>query len=251
MESFLTFYLNELPAGAGFGLYGPEHLLFLVAIAVGIAAACIAYRRTRPGRQPFFRPVVACACVGIELVKQVIMLTTLPAYPISQLPLHLCGLGMFWLLADAFVPKWHKTTHEVLYSLVLPGAVAALLFPDWTAYPVFNFYSLQGFLYHGLLLCYPVMLLADRQLRPDWRGLWRPALFLLAIAGPTYLFNKHFGTNFLYINGAAPGSPLVWLEALMGDPGYLTGYAGLIVLVWLVMYAPFIVRDITKSRKSN
>lgn len=246
MEWFLIFDSNRFPDGTGFAMYGPQHLCFLLAIALAVACTCVAFRRARPEKRALFCRVVACICFALEAAKQLLLLITLPSYPVSQLTLHLCGLGIFVQMVDAFVPRWHKTTREILYSLSLPGAAAALLFPDWTAYPILNFYCLQSFMIHGVLLCYPLMLLAGRQLRPNWRRLWRPALFLVLIAGPIYLLNRQLGTNFLFINGGSAGSPLELLENLMGNPGYLVGYAGLVLLVWLVMYMPFAMAELHK-----
>jgi len=140
------------------------------------------------------------------------------------------------------------TLREIMYSLSLPGAVAALLFPDWTPYPILNIYSLQGFLGHGALVCYVFALLVSRQLVPDWRGLWRVALFCIIVSCPVYMLNRRLGTNFLFINGGSPGSPLSWLESRMGNPGYLIGYAALILLVWLAIYAPFIISAYRSGR---
>lgn len=244
MKWFLAFYINDLPEGAGFRLYGPGHLSFLLIIALGAAAVCLAYKRAKPENQPRFCRVVAGSCFALELGKQILMLVTLPAYPITQLPLHLCGLGIFVQTADAFIPRLNKTTREILFSLSMPGAAAALIFPDWPEYPILNFYSSQSFVIHGLLLCYPLMLLAGRQLRPDWRNLWRPAFFLSLVSIPMHFVNKRLGTNFLFISESSPASPLELLETRIGSRGYLFGYAALILLVWLVMYAPFIVRDL-------
>ncbi|MDL2293668.1 TIGR02206 family membrane protein [Ruminococcaceae bacterium OttesenSCG-928-D13] len=251
MEWFFVFYHNQFPQGTGFAMYGPEHLCFLLGIAITIVFVCVVYRRATPEKQALLCRVVAGTCFALEAAKQVVLLITLPSYPVSQLTLHLCGLGIFVQMVDAFVPRWRKTTREILYSLSLPGAAAALFFPDWTAYPLLNFYCLQSFIIHGVLLCYPIILLASHQMRPNWRRLWRPALFIVLIAGPIFLLNRRLGTNFLFINGGSAGSPLEVLENLMGNPGYLVGYVGLVLVVWLLMYLPFIITDAFKTKQGK
>ena len=251
MNWFFTFYYDELPADTGFRLYGFAHLLFLAVIALCVGAVCFAYRRARPEKQPLFRRTVACICLALELGMQIFLLLSLPIYPVTQLPLHLCGLGIFIMAADAFLPRHSQTVREILYSLSMPGAAAALLFPDWTVYPILNFFSLQCFMIHGILLCYPLMLLCCGQLRPDWRNLWRSVLFIALIAGPLHIFNRRFGTNFLYLNAAAPGSPLTLLASHPGARAYYIGYVVLVIAVWLGLYAPFIIlHSILHSRQS-
>ena len=242
MEWFINYFYDALQAGAGFKLYGPGHLSCLAVIAAGVSAACLAYRRARPPTQRALLRCAVCLCLALELSKQIVIIAAWPSYPVDQLPLHLCSLGIFVQAADVLAPRLRKTTREILYSLSLPGAAAALLFPGWAAFPILNIYSLHSFLMHGILLCYPLLLLTSRQFRPDWRNLWRPALFILATAGPLYFFNKHFGTNFYFINSSAPGSPLAALENLLGHPGYLLGYALLVLVIWLAMYAPIAVK---------
>ena len=250
MGWFLAYYYDDLPEDAGFRLFGAGHLAFLLAITIGTGIVCVAYRRVEPRSQSAIRRVLAAICLALELGKDLLLIATLPSYPIEQLPLHMCGMGVFILVADAFAPGRRKTLREIMYSLSLPGAVAALLFPDWTPYPILNVYSLQGFLGHGVLICYVLTLLVSHQLIPDWRGLWRVALFGFVVSYPVYVLNRRLGTNFLFINGGSPGSPLAWLESRMGNPGYLIGYAALILLVWLAMYAPFIINAYRAKRRS-
>jgi hypothetical integral membrane protein (TIGR02206 family) len=241
MKWLFDYFYNELSAGAGFRIFGPGHLAFLFAIALAVSAACAAYRRARPKTQLSILRCAVYVCLALELSKQIVIFMAWPSYPIDQLPLHLCTLGIFVQAADAFMPRLRKTAREILYSLSLPGAAAALLFPGWAAFPILNIFSLHSFLMHGILLCYPLLLLTSRQLRPNWRNLWRSALFVLVTAIPLYFFNKRFATNFYFVNGSAPGSPLEALENLMGNPGYLLGYAALVLVIWLAMYAPFII----------
>lgn len=227
--------------GSGFSLYGVEHLAFLAGIAIFVGLMCVFYKNANEKAQLKFRRIVACTCFGLEMLKQVVLFIILPSYPISQLPLHLCGLGCFVQMFDAFVTKWNKTTREILYSLSLPGGLAALIFADWTTYPILSFFCLQSFTIHALLVCYPAMLLFAKQLKPNWRELWRPAVFLVVVAVPLFFVNRLFNTNFLFINGGTQGSPVELLVNLMGNPTYLIGYAGLVLVIWLVIYLPFII----------
>ena len=47
------------------------------------------------------------------------------------------------------------------------GAMAALLFPDWTRYPLFNYMHINTFLIHGLLVLVPVLVLTSGRYRPS------------------------------------------------------------------------------------
>ncbi len=246
-DSFFAYLQEDLPPGSGFAPYSAIHVAFLAGIAAVCVAACLAFRRTSPRRRQLVLRVVATACLALQLGGVAVVLATLPTFPITQLPLHLCGINIYVQFVHAFWPN--KTTGEILYSLSLPGAAAALLFPGWTIYPACNFFFLQSFLMHGLLVCFPLLLLAGGLLRPSARRLWRPAVFLLIVTPPVYFLNHVWNTNFFFINFAMPGSPLAFLQQRMGNPGYLLGYAGLVAAVWLVLYLPWSIHSHIMHKK--
>ncbi|MDR1541134.1 MAG: TIGR02206 family membrane protein [Clostridiales bacterium] len=232
------------PPESGFKLFGFEHLMFLASIAIGIAVMCLAYKRLDPKKQSIMIKATALLILLLEAVKQGIIFFSLPVYPVTQLPLHLCGLSIFIEAIHAFHPT--KTTGEILYSLGVPGAVAALLFCNWTMYPIANFNCLQSFIIHGLHIGFTLMLLFSGQIRPSFKNIWRPALFLLVVVPPIYFLNKALNTNFFFVNAGSEGSPLEILIDLMGNPGFLAGFAGLLFVVWVLIYLPFIITDLRR-----
>ena len=52
-----------------------------------------------------------------------------------------------------------------------PGALAALLFCNWTCYPFWNFMNIHSFVFHGWIVCYFVMRYRGGEIRPHYRGL--------------------------------------------------------------------------------
>ena len=142
----------------------------------------------------------------------------------------------------AHVTRPNKFTGEILYALGLPGAIAAMIFPNWTMAPITNFYVLQSFVIHAFHIAFVVMLLFTGNIRPSLRGLWRPALFLAIVLPPIYAVNAIAGTNFFFINAGSAGSPLDVLINIFGNPGFLIPYAGILGLVWGFMYLPWVIK---------
>lgn len=176
-----------------------------------------------------------------ETVKNLLLVLVAGESMREYLPLHLCGLAMFFLLWEAFFPS--RFLENLIYSTTLPGAVSALLFANWTHYPRLHFMGLFSFVYHAILIFAALMLLACGRCRPQARYL--PGCFglLVVLAVPIFFFNKAFDTNYLFINIPSPGSPLVPLERLLGNPGYILGLAAVVWLVWLVLYLPWMLRE--------
>lgn len=235
---------QDLPAGAGWQLFGPEHLSALAVVLAVSVLLCVCYRRLPAKRRRRWRKTIACGNVGLELLRDVILAIN-GSFGIDYLPLHLCSMALFICLWDAFRPG--DATHQILYGLCLPGAVGALLFPNWTAYPPTNFRFWVGFAGHILVVTYVVMQLSAGDFRPAPRSAWKCAAFLLAVAPPVYLFDRVFDLNYLFINWPSPGSPLEWFAAWLGNPGYLLPYAVLIFGICALMYLPYWRADRAKK----
>jgi len=240
-EGFFAF-LDDIGApGDGFALMGGVHLTMLGLLALLIAALCVFYKRQDEKNRRTMIRVIAILIFTLEAAKQLTFPLIHKRYWAEQLPLHLCGLGIAIELVHAFYPG--KATREILYSLCLPGAVAALLFCNWSMFPLQNFYCLQSFLIHALHVAFPLMLLAAGELRPQVKQLWRVVIFLVIILPPVYFANTMLSTNFFFINAGSEGSPLEIFIEWAGTPGFLLPYTGLVAVIWLFLYTPWILKD--------
>ena len=227
---------SELPADVGFTLYGGSHICALLLCALLAAALCLRYRGLDSGGRRRLRLAVGWLVLLCEAAKDINLLAQ-GAFSVYYLPLHLCGLAVFLSFAHAL--QGGDTLGNLLYGTCMPGALFALLFPDWTAYPVWAYHSAVAFLVHTLLVVYPLMQVLGGDIRPRVRRLPKCFLLLLAMAAPVYAFDRIFGANYMFLLLPAPGSPLEWFAALLGVPGYLLGYIPMLLLVWSALYLPF------------
>jgi len=83
-----------------------------------------------------------------------------------------------------------------------------------------------------------MMLFFGGKIKPGARRLPYCFLFLVAISVPIYFFDKRIDANFLFLNWPSPGSPLVWFEKWLGNPGYILGYIPMAAVVWTTLYLP-------------
>jgi hypothetical integral membrane protein (TIGR02206 family) len=238
-------YRTVIPEGLGWTHYSAPHLIYLIGFALAAVLVVFLYRRGSDRRRRGMRVIWAVVFFSLELIKQIICLAT-GVYEPGLVPLHLCGMSIFFICIHTLWPN--KTTAELLYSLSLPGAIAALLFSDWNMYPLLNFFCQQSFFIHFFEFSYPLMLISGGEYRPKATRLWRCAVYLLVVVPPIYFFNKVFDTNFFFINEAAPASPLAPLQALLGNPGYLFGFVALLLVVWFFLYLPWIIGDARRRR---
>jgi hypothetical integral membrane protein (TIGR02206 family) len=239
MRNFFT-YEDRLPENVGWTVFGPVHLATLAALLLLTMVLLCVFRHLEEKEQEKREKRVVLFLVGSEAVRLSVLLA-MGVKLLYELPLHLCGLAGFLCLYDAYTNRiWSGQT---LYCLCLPGTLSALLFPDWSAYPWFSFISLLGFLYHAGIVLYVGMRLLRGKLVPDIRKMYQTLLFLLVTVPPIYLFDKCFSANYFFVNVPSPGSPLMWMADRMGVPGYLLGYAALVIAVMTFMYLlDFLVR---------
>lgn len=205
MQYFWTLQ-EKVPFGIGFSLYGREHLLFLCGIVLTIVLFALCYRKMSSKARRRTIQIFAWVMVVLEISKTSILLYT-GQYRWNYLPLDLCGLSVYLELVSAYCRK--PLLLECLYSLSLPGACLALLFPNWNKLPICNFFCLHSFLVHGILMLIPILLLSSGELRLQLRRL--PFCFgcVLFLCVPLWWINQRLGTNFFFLARASKGSPLV------------------------------------------
>lgn len=229
------FVIGNLPEDAGFRMFGPEHIAWLAAIAAAAAVCAFWYRGLSPKGRKKAGYAFCWSMVALDLFKDVYFIIS-GVFSYEFLPLHLCGMAIYISLLNAYRPG--RVTGEILYSLCMPGAVMALVFPAWTFYPIWNVATLQCFLIHALLFIYPLMLVAGGDLRPCARNLPYCLLFLLAACPLVALVNRALGTNFMFISTPPAAQPFLLFVQWFGDPGYLFGMLLLLLAVWAVLYLP-------------
>ena len=237
---------EQIPSGLGFSLYGPEHLLWLTGIALGIVLLCRGCRGLdRPARRRICLVLCLCA-LGLDLVWDVSLLLT-GRFTLNYLPFDLCGLAMFAELLWVLRPG--PLIGELCWCLFLPGAAAALLFPNWTPLPFWNLLYLRSFLLHGFLVAVPILAVAAGDIRPDPRRLPKCFAIALLLCVPVYWFDRTFHQNFFFLNEPSPGSPLEIFASWWGEPGYLLGLPLLLLAVWVLLYGLPAMRKRKKCQK--
>lgn len=231
LDEFFT-YETTLPRGIGFGMFRVGHFIWLAAILAGIDLVMRWYRRADKRTQRKIE-IVTAASMSVWIVIRVIYIAVLHENFLYELPLHLCSMAGI-LCGIHCITQW-EWLGQVLYSLCLPGAVLALLFPNWNFYPAIHFLSIEAFLFHMGILLYVFLMLWSHKIVPDVKQTGHVVLFMFVVVVPIYFFDKRYDVNYMFVNRPSAGSPLVWLAHWMGDPGYLVGYAGLMILCVILM----------------
>ena len=238
---------ENIPNGVGFSLYDGYHISWLILIILFIIMVSRKYKASSDYKKNIMRKIIGTTILFSEINYDVILIVT-KQFNINYLPLHLCGIAIFLCFYDSIFGS--NIIREFLYCACMPGAVLALLFPNWTDCPMLNFAGINSFVVHCLIICYVVMIIYAKDFLPNYKMLPACSVLLTAIAVPIYFFNKIFDTNFLFINVPSEVSPLVFLEEWLGNPGYIFGMMALTILCWIFLYFPSTVKRLhIKKRK--
>ena len=235
---------DSIVEGVGFSLFSTLHLLWIGAAIVCLIANLFAYRKLKDSARIRWRRVIAWLLIGDELFKMAILIYS-GHYGFTYLPFHLCSINIFLIAVHAYKPS--KVLDNFLYTVCIPGALAALLFPTWTSLPVANGMHLHSFTVHILLMLYPVVLTLSGDIQPDIKQLPKSLGLLGLMAIPIYGLNLLLDTNFMFLMSADPGNPLYLFEQMWGN--HLLGFPVIIFGVLLVMYGPLVL--IKKLRKKE
>ena len=190
--------VEVIPEGIGFAHYSALHLCWLAAFAVLLVLNCILYRRLDGKGRKLWRILVAVLLVLDEVYKQIPLFVN-GLFTLEYLPLHLCSINIFVIAFHAIKPT--KTVGNYLYTVCIPGAMAALLFPTWNALPGANYMLIHSFTVHILLALYPIVLTVAGEIKPELKELPKALLLLTGLAALALICNLLMNANFMFIIG--------------------------------------------------
>ncbi len=235
-------YQNNLPPGVGYEIFSPSHIVAMTVCILLIVLITTWYIRSDDAKKHRIRKVTATIPVVLMIIRFIyVVICCVPI--IYELPLHLCSMTGIFCFVFEFGLKDSAYVRSVLgqslYSLCLPGALMAIIFPDGTVYPIIHYITIESYLFHLLIIAYICIRIADRGIIPRVREAYKSIIFLLVIIPPVFLFNVIFKTNYMFVIGPSSGSPLYWFYQTGGFAGYRIGYAFVAIAVIYLMNIVF------------
>ena len=223
----------------GFGMFSPAHFLWLALMAAGIAAFTVSYRRCGERGRDNMRKVSALFIILFEIFKQCTVALT-GVSNLETLPIELCSLAEYAMLADAMWPK-NRFLREPFLYLFLPAALMALLLPTVSVYPAFTFYTTHQFVMHAIISAYVIARCAAGEFRATYAGIWTSVGKLLPAVAVVYWVDLHFGKSYMFLTDPY-GNPLLELIwRLTGNRGGLPYIGGLLLLIIVMLHVLYAV----------
>lgn len=237
--------VETMPDNIGFTHFDMCHILWLVGFLVFTVLVSVVYKKSSQRLRKIIRITLVSLLLADELFKMAGLIFNGNYIP-KYLPLQLCSINIFLILVQ--VIKSGKTVNNFLYTVCIPAALAALIFPTWTELPPTNFMHIHSFTVHILLAAYPIVLTVGGDIKPEIRQIPKTMFLLIIMAIPVYFINLMFDTNFMFLMYAESGNPLMWFETAFGS--HLIGFPVLIIAILAVMYLPIYIKNRIKSKSA-
>lgn len=234
MQNFYRFE-TDYPTGSGFSIFGLCHLTWIIFICIAVLGSSVWYLRLHDSGRQRAKRVLGSLLPIMGVYRDGVLFLT-GHFDYSFLPFHLCSMAL--ILACVYVWTGWRFCGVVYVMLCVPGAAGAILFPNWDAYPFWNYMHIHAFLSHGLTIVLGMWFIASGEVVPRWRELWMPIVF--GICGFCILpyMNALLDTNFWFLEIPAHGSPMVLIYKKVGFPWYRLVYflfCFIIVLLWQLL----------------
>jgi len=225
--------------GAPFELFGVHHIIAMGVIAlINVAIICFGRRLSSRGRDIVRYTLAAALLVG-ETSWHVWNLATGQWTVQTLLPLHLCSV-LVWLSAVMLLTKSYRI-YEFAYLLGIAGALQAILTPDAGQYGFPHFRFFQTFVSHGAIVTSAVFMTVVVGYRPVPKSLLRVAVMANVYMLFVGVVNALIGSNYLYIAHKPETASL--LDVLPPWPWYILYIEGIGLVMMLLLYLPFAIRD--------
>lgn len=230
-------------SGGPFVLFSFTHWV-AIGILVLINLAVLRLRGADERSRTRFRYGLAAVLLIDELFWHLWNLTTGQWSIQKTLPLHLCSVFVF-LCAIMLVTKSYRI-YEFAYFLGIAGATQAILTPDLGIYDFPHFRYFQVFLSHGAIVTSAVYMTAVEGFRPTWGSLKRTIIWSNVYMLVVGVINALIGSNYLYIAHKPETASLI--DVLGPWPWYLLALEAIGLVLFLLLYLPFFIRDRAAAR---
>lgn len=231
--------------GAPFQLFSPAHLSVLALIVLIGFSFVFARNLWSERTKQAFRYGLAAWLVVWELGWHIWSIY----YGIwtiqTNLPLHICSIFV-WLSVVMLFNK-NITIYELAYFLGIGGAMQALITPDAGIYGLPHFRAVQTLASHGGIVLAALYMTIVEGYRPTWASFKRVFQWTNIYMIIVFFINLAIGSNYLFI-AHKPEFPTL-IDMLAPWPWYILELEVIAFIVCLVLYLPFIVRDMVTARQ--
>lgn len=237
-----TFFASSQASKQAFTVFDLSHILAISAVAVTITALLI---NTPPKRREITLKLCAILVPFTELTHVIWMVCCGQTQIIKLLPLHICGMQVFFIPAAVFTGK--TILKDYVYTTALLGGVLAILSPAGVAgaYPIFHFQTIQTLFLHMLLIFVALAMVCWTDYMPSVKRLPGILGIFTVAAAVTFVIDSSTGENYMFLRHPPDVPILVQIFNNFGQWAYLLLAFLLLLGAGIIIQLPF---DIYKKK---
>lgn len=232
--------------GAPFELFGTAHIVGLFALLL-LNFCLLLYKRSDDAIRARVRLILALTLWINENAWHAWMLFHGQWTIQTMLPLHICSL-MVWVSGIMLTTRSYRV-FEFAYFVSIGAGLQALATPDIGIYGFPHFRFFQTLLSHGLIVTSAIYMTTVEGFRPTWKSMLKATIWLNVYALAIYFINNAIGSNYLMVN-YKPNVPSL-LDLLPNWPWYILWMELIGVVTFLLLYSPFIIKDLKTRLRTN
>ena len=188
---------EKAPEGHGYGQFTIKHLMLVALTAIATFFVCVLYINSNQVNRILIRRTIGIALIVIDIIKMIV-LSKIDIELTDYLPLEVCSFAAYFIVIDSF---WlsNNIIPQMLLTLFLPAATMAIIFPTTTKLPVFNFFTIHQFLFHGLIVMYVLMRFFASEIPLTYLGVWKSVGIVLVLVLIIYAVDVRFDKNYMFL----------------------------------------------------
>ncbi|MCR4435841.1 MAG: TIGR02206 family membrane protein [Clostridiales bacterium] len=234
-------------SGEPFVMFSTLHIITLLVLALLNAILLTSLKRINSRRvNNYSRRILAGILMAFELLYEAWSLLAGVWSPKYHLPLQLCDLSL--ILSSVMLLNRSYFIYEVTFFLGLGGAAQALLTPGLAPYSFPHMMYFIFFTTHGGIVTAVLYMTLIEGYRPQLNSMIKAFVFCNIYMAFIAVVNSITGGNYLFIC-AKPGTASL-LDFLSPWPWYVAELEALGVIIFFILYLPFLLKDMAGSRST-
>ncbi|MGD8189904.1 TIGR02206 family membrane protein [Brevibacillus ginsengisoli] len=242
----LRFFSYEL-TGEPFRLFSLPHL---VALAVCLAVSILIYLFRKRLQETITDRLVRYILAGLLLLTEIFFqlwhLWTGYWSSAYTLPLQLCSVSLLFSIWMLLTNSYRL--FEITYFIGLGGAASAMFTPE-LFYPFPHVRFFHFFIAHAAIIWASLYMTWVKQYQPTLVSIWKTMGLLNGLLVVALIVNKGTGGNYMFVSHK-PGNPSL-IDYLGPYPWYILSLEVVAVVIFFLLYLPFVISRMFKPLKSS
>tara|TARA_B100001173_G_C15972913_1_gene540861 strand:- start:609 stop:1307 length:699 start_codon:yes stop_codon:yes gene_type:complete len=208
--------------------------LTIICVFVLIFAVLFIGKKIEKSKKTLYAKVLALIMLGFYIANHVILISIGKWELSKELPFHLCSISGLICCFILFIPKNNRQfLFEFLFYCGIIGGVQAILTPLILDYGGYNFFYIQFFFKHAMIIAFPIYLRNNLGMKLTKFSWLKSFLVLNVLMIILIQINNILGSNYMYVNTP----PAVENPLVIGEwPTYLYWWELFVLILILIVF---------------